>query len=79
MKLRIAFNPQTDGQAERTIQTLEEMLRACVIHFRGSSDDHLLLIEFSYNNRYHSSIEMAPFGALYGRRCRSTVGWFEVG
>ncbi|WMV37248.1 hypothetical protein MTR67_030633, partial [Solanum verrucosum] len=69
----------TDGQAERTIQTLEDMLRACVIDFKGNWDDHLPLIEFSYNNSYHSSIAMAPVEALYGRRCRSPVGWFEVG
>ncbi|KAH0716802.1 hypothetical protein KY285_012833 [Solanum tuberosum] len=64
---------------ERTIQTLEDMLRACVIDFKGSWDDHLLLIEFAYNNSYHSSIQMAPYEALYGCRCRSPVGWFEVG
>ena len=79
MKLSTIFHPQTDGQAERTIQTLEDMLRACVLEFQGSWDDHLPLIEFAYNNSYHSSIEMAPFEALYGRRCRSPVGWFEVG
>ncbi|WMV18640.1 hypothetical protein MTR67_012025 [Solanum verrucosum] len=55
------------------------MLRACVIDFKGSWDDHLPLIEFAYNNSYHSSIQMAPFEALYGRRCRSPVGWFKVG
>ena len=55
------------------------MLRARVIDFKGSWDDHLLLIEFFYNNSYHSSIFMAPFEALYGRICRSHVGWFEVG
>ncbi|WMV26392.1 hypothetical protein MTR67_019777 [Solanum verrucosum] len=74
-----AFHPQMDGQAERTIQTLEDMLRACVIDFKGSWDDHLPLIEFAYNNSYHSSIQMAPYEALYGRRCRSPVGWLEVG
>ena len=79
VKLSTAFLPQTDGQAECTIQTLEDMLRACVIDFKGNWDDHLPLIEFSYNNSYHSSIAMAPFEALYGRRCRSPVGWFEVG
>ncbi|KAH0706397.1 hypothetical protein KY285_010896 [Solanum tuberosum] len=73
------FHPQTDGQAERIIQTLEDMLRACVINFKGSWDDHLPLIEFAYNNSYHSSIQMSPYEALYGRRCRSPVGWFEVG
>src|SRR5687767_9004996 len=79
VKLSTTFHHQTDGQAERTIQTLEDMLRACVLEFQGSWDDHLPLIEFAYNNSYHSSIEMAPFEALYGRRCRSLVGWFEVG
>ena len=74
-----AFHPQTDGQAERTIQTLEDMLRACVIDFKGNWDDHLPLIEFAYDNSYHSSIQMAPYEALYGRRCRSPIGWFEVG
>ncbi|KAH0695899.1 hypothetical protein KY289_013381 [Solanum tuberosum] len=69
----------TDGQAERTIQTLEDMLRACVINFKGIWDDHLPLIEFAYNNSYHSSIQMAPYKTLYGCRCRSSVGWFEVG
>ncbi|WMV30080.1 hypothetical protein MTR67_023465 [Solanum verrucosum] len=54
------------------------MLRACVIEFKGNWDDHLPLIEFSYNNNYHSSIVMAPFQALYGKRCRSPVGWFEA-
>ncbi|XP_070006540.1 uncharacterized protein [Nicotiana sylvestris] len=68
-----------DGQAECTIQTLEDMLRACVLDFKGNWDDHLPLIEFAYNNSYHSSIKMAPYEALYGRRCRSPVGWFEVG
>ena len=55
------------------------MLRAYVIDFKGSWDDHLPLIEFSYNNSYHSSIGMKPFEALYRRRCRSPVGFFEVG
>ncbi|XP_070057253.1 uncharacterized protein, partial [Nicotiana tomentosiformis] len=68
-----------DGQAERTIQTLEDMLRACVLDFKGNWDDHLALIEFAYNNSYHSSIKMALYEALYGRRCSSPVGWFEVG
>ncbi|CAN4101631.1 unnamed protein product [Withania somnifera] len=55
------------------------MLRACVLDFNGSWDDHLPLIEFAYNNSYHSSIKMAPYEALYGRKCRSPIGWFEVG
>ena len=78
VKLSTAFHPQTNRQAERTIQTLEEMLRACVMDFKGSSDDHSPLIEFFYNNSYYSTIVMAPFEALYGKRCTSSVGWFEV-
>ena len=72
------FHPQTDVQVERTIQTLEDMLRACAIDFKGSWDDHSPLIGFAYNNSYHSSIHMAPFEALYVRRCRSPIGRFEV-
>ncbi|XP_069151852.1 uncharacterized protein [Solanum lycopersicum] len=78
VKLSTSFHPQTDGQVECTIQTLEDMLKVCVIDFKGSWDDHLPLIEFSYNNSNHSSIGMAPFEALYGKRCTSSVGWFEV-
>ena len=55
------------------------MLRACVLDFHGSWEEHLPLIEFAYNNSYHSSIQMAPYEALYGRKCRSPVGWFDVG
>ena len=62
-----------------TIQTLEDMLRACVIKLKGSWDTHLALMEFAYNNRYQASIEMAPFEALYGRKCRTPVCWDEVG
>ncbi|XP_059294533.1 uncharacterized protein LOC132047515 [Lycium ferocissimum] len=54
------------------------MLRACVLDFQGSWDDHLPLIECAYNNSYHASIKMAPYKALYGRKCRSPVGWFKV-
>ncbi|GJS02019.1 putative reverse transcriptase domain-containing protein [Tanacetum coccineum] len=74
-----AYHPQTDGQSERTIQMLEDMLRACVMDFGGSWDTHLPLIEFSYNNSYHISIKCAPFEPLYERKCRSTVIWTEVG
>ena len=74
-----AFHPQTDGQSERTIQTLEDMLRACVMEFKGSLDTHLALMEFAYNNSYQASIEMAPFEVLYGRKCRTPVCWDEVG
>lgn len=54
-------------------------MRACVIDFRGNWDEHLPLVEFSYNNSYQSSIQMAPYEALYGRKCRSPIGWFDVG
>ncbi|GJT34252.1 putative reverse transcriptase domain-containing protein [Tanacetum coccineum] len=66
------------GQRERTIQTLEDMLRACVIEFSGSWDVHLPLAEFSYNNSYHTIIQCAPFEALYGRKCRSPMLWAEI-
>lgn len=74
-----AFHPQTDGQSERVIQILEDMLRACVMQFRGNWDTYLLLMEFAYNNSYQSSIQMAPFEALYGRKCRTPICWDEVG
>ena len=74
-----AFHPQTDGQSERTIQTLEDMLRACVMEFKGSWNNYLALIEFAYNNSYQSSIGMAPYEALYGRKCRTPIYWDEVG
>ncbi|KAH0650287.1 hypothetical protein KY284_030199 [Solanum tuberosum] len=79
VNLSTTFHPQTDGQAERTIHTLEDMLRACVIDFKGSWDDHLPLIEFAYNNNYHSSIQMAYYKALYRRICRSPVVLLKVG
>ena len=68
-----------DGQAIRTFKTLEDILRSCVIDFRGSLDDHLPIFEFSYNNNYDSTIHMAPYKALYGHRCRYHIGLFEVG
>ncbi|KAH0743273.1 hypothetical protein KY290_031266 [Solanum tuberosum] len=79
VNLGTTFHPHTDGQAERTIQTLEDMLRACVIDFKCSWDDNLPLIEFAYNNNIPSSIQMDPYEALYGRICRSSIGWFKVG
>nr|GFA61179.1 putative reverse transcriptase domain-containing protein [Tanacetum cinerariifolium] len=72
-----AYHPRTNGQSERTIQTLEDMLRACVIDFRKGWVKHFPLVEFSYNNIYHASIE-AAFEALYGRKCRSPVYWAEI-
>ena len=79
MKLSTDFNPQTDGQAERTIQTLKDMLRECIIDFKGNWYKRLPLVEFLYNNSFLSSISMAPYEALYGRRYRSPIGWVEVG
>ncbi|KAD6795357.1 hypothetical protein E3N88_06253 [Mikania micrantha] len=79
LDMSTAYHPQTDGQGERTIQTLEDMLWACVIEFGNSGETHLPLIEFSYNNSYHTSIQAAPFEALYGRKCRSPICWAEVG
>nr|GEZ36591.1 putative reverse transcriptase domain-containing protein [Tanacetum cinerariifolium] len=74
-----AYHPETNGQSERTIQTLEDMLRACVIDFGNGWERHLSLVKFSYNNSHHASIKAAPFEALYGRKCRSPVCWAEVG
>ena len=74
-----AYHPQTDGKSERTIQTIEDMLRVCVVDFKGNWDEHLPLVEFSYNNNYHTSIGMPPYEALYGRKCRSPICWKEVG
>ncbi|KAD7117082.1 hypothetical protein E3N88_04350 [Mikania micrantha] len=79
LNMSTAYHPQTDGQNERTIQNLEDMLRACVVDFGNSWETHLPLVEFSYNNSYHTSIKAAPFEALYGRKCRSPICWAEVG
>ncbi|GJX63964.1 putative reverse transcriptase domain-containing protein [Tanacetum coccineum] len=79
LDMSIAYDPQTDRQSERTIQTLKDMLLACVIDFRKGWVNHLLLVEFLYNNSYHASIKAAPFEALYGRKCCSPVYWAEVG
>ncbi|GKE37740.1 putative reverse transcriptase domain-containing protein [Tanacetum coccineum] len=79
LDLSTAYRPQTDGQSERIIQTLEDMLKACIIDFGGSWNVHLPLAKFSCNNSYHSSIRCAPFEALYGRKCRLPVLWAEIG
>nr|GEY92734.1 putative reverse transcriptase domain-containing protein [Tanacetum cinerariifolium] len=71
LDMSTSYHPQTDGQNERTIQTLEDMLRAYVIDFRSSWDRHIPLVEFSYDNSYHASIKAAPYEALYKRKCRS--------
>nr|GEV32406.1 putative reverse transcriptase domain-containing protein [Tanacetum cinerariifolium] len=78
LDMSTAYHPQTDGQSERTIQTLEDILRAYVIDFGGSWDVHLPLVEFSYNNSYYLSIRYALFEALYGRKCRSPILWAEI-
>jgi len=77
--LSYAYHPRTDDQTERTIQSLEDLLRACVLEQKGSWDSFLPLIEFTYNNSFHSSISMAPYEALYGRRCRAPLCWVDPG
>nr|GEZ07479.1 putative reverse transcriptase domain-containing protein [Tanacetum cinerariifolium] len=78
LDMSTAYHPETDGQSERTIQTLEDMLRACAINFGKGWVSHLPLVEFLYNNSYHASIKAAPFEALYGQKCRSPICWTEV-
>ncbi|KAK8659969.1 hypothetical protein V6N13_030159 [Hibiscus sabdariffa] len=79
LNLSTAFHPQTDGQSEMVIQILEDMLRVCVIDFGRNWEKGIPLIEFTYNNSYQTSIHMAPFEALYGRRCRTPICWSELG
>ncbi|GJU78893.1 putative reverse transcriptase domain-containing protein [Tanacetum coccineum] len=69
LKFSTAFHPETDGQSERTIQTLEDMLRSCALEWAGNWDDYICLVEFAYNNSWHASIKCAPFEMLYGRKC----------
>ena len=78
LQFSTAFHLQTDGQLERTIQMLEDILKVCVLDFITQWDESLPLCKFAYSNSYHSSIGMAPFEALYGRRYRTTVCWEEV-
>jgi len=80
MKLHFstAFHSQTDGQSERIIQILEYMLRCCILEFQGMWERYLPLIEFAYNNSFQSSIKMAPYKALYGRKCRTSLNWTEL-
>ncbi|OMP01489.1 Retrotransposon gag protein [Corchorus capsularis] len=77
------WNPTTIAntgmESERTIQTLEDMLRACILEFQGSWDNYVALAEFAYINSYQASIGMAPYEALYGRKCRTPMCWNEVG
>lgn len=79
LQFSTAYHPQTDGQSERTIQTLEDMLCACVLDFKTQWDETLPLCEFTYDNSYYSSIGTAPFEVLYGRRCKTPVCREEVG
>nr|GEX45498.1 putative reverse transcriptase domain-containing protein [Tanacetum cinerariifolium] len=79
LDMSTTYHLETDKQSEWTIQTLEDMLRACMINFGKGWVNHLLLVEFFYNNNYHASIKAAPFEALYSRKCRSPVCWNEVG
>ena len=72
------FHLQADGQSERLIQILEDMLRGCIINFPGSWDMYISLMEFAYNNSYQASISMAPYEALYGRKCKTLVCWTEL-
>nr|GFC40079.1 putative nucleotidyltransferase, ribonuclease H [Tanacetum cinerariifolium] len=79
LKFSTAFHPQTDGQSERTIQTLEDMLRSCALEWTCNWDDYICLVEFAYNNSWHASIKCAPFEMLYGRKCRAPICWDQVG
>jgi hypothetical protein len=79
LKFSTASHPQTDGQSERVIQILEDMLRACVLDFGNKWVDHLAYAEFAYNNSFQTSIGMAPFEALYGRKCQSPLYWGRLG
>ncbi|KAG4204885.1 hypothetical protein ERO13_A04G067714v2 [Gossypium hirsutum] len=73
-----AFHPQTNGHSKRVIQILEDMLRCCVLEFQSSWERYLPLVEFAYNNSYKSSLKMAPYDALYGRKCRTLLYWTEL-
>ncbi|GKF63160.1 putative reverse transcriptase domain-containing protein, partial [Tanacetum coccineum] len=79
LDMSTSYHPETDGESERTIQTLEDMLCTCVLDFGKGWGRHLPLVEFSYNNSYHTSIKVASFEALHGRKCRSPICWAEVG
>ncbi|KAA3483211.1 DNA/RNA polymerases superfamily protein [Gossypium australe] len=73
-----AFHRQTDGQSERVIQIIEDMLRCCVLEFQGYWEKYLPLVEFAYNNSFQSSLKMAPYEALYGRKCRTPLYWTKL-
>ena len=78
LKFSTAFHLILDDQTERTTQTLEDLLRACMIDFGGSWEDNLMNVDFSYNNIFHSSLGMAPDEALCRRTCRSPICWNDV-
>ena len=78
MNFNTAFHPQTNGQSEKVIHIFEDLLRACVLDLKGNWDDHLSLVEFSYNNNFQASNRMT-FEGLYGRRCQSPICWDNVG
>nr|GEY49448.1 putative nucleotidyltransferase, ribonuclease H [Tanacetum cinerariifolium] len=79
LKFSTAFHLQTDGQSERNIQTLEDMLCSCALEWTGNWDDYICLVEFAYNNSWHASIKCAPFEMLYGKKCRALICWDQVG
>nr|GFC36686.1 putative reverse transcriptase domain-containing protein [Tanacetum cinerariifolium] len=78
LKFSTAFHPQTDGQSERTIQTLEDMLRSCALEWTGNWDNYICLVKSAYNNSWHASIKCAPFEMLYGRKCHAPICWDQV-
>nr|GEV06438.1 retrotransposable element Tf2 [Tanacetum cinerariifolium] len=79
LKFSMTFHPETDGQTERTIQTLEDMLRSRALEWTGHWDEYLCLVEFAYNNNWHASIKATPYELLYGQKCRAPICWNEVG
>jgi len=79
LTMSLAYHPQTDGQSERTIQSLEDLLWTCILDHLGAWNEVLPLIEFTYNNSFHASIDTAPYEALYGRRCRTPLCWYQDG
>jgi len=79
LRMSSGYHPQTDGQLERLIQSLEDLLRTCILDNLGSWDEVLSLVDFTYKNNYQASIGMTPYGALYGRRCRTPLCWYQDG
>jgi len=79
LRMSSAYHPQKNDQSDRTIQSLKDLLRTCVLDHLGTWSDMLPLVEFTYNNNYHSSIGMAPYNALYGRRCKTPLCWQQDG